>query len=73
MDEDIFIACGVSACGAWLMLAASYGAGPIAQLLDVVGVTICSASWASLVVMFPADSWRSLWSAFRIRRPTDLA
>lgn len=68
LDGDIIdIASGVSAFGVWLMLAASSGAGPIAQVLDVVGFTTCFAAWASLVVIFPADSWRSLWRASRIR------
>lgn len=69
MDDDFFIACGTSAAGAWLTLAASFGAGPTAQVLDVVGVTICAASWASLVVAFPADSWTSLWRASRSNGP----
>lgn len=67
-DDDIVdIAPGVSAFGVWLMLAASSGSSPIAHVLDVMGFTICCAAWASLVVSFPSDSWRSLWRAPRIR------
>lgn len=68
MDNDILdIAPGVSASGVWLMLAASSGAGPIAQFLDAAGFTICCAAWASLVVTFPADSWMRLWRSSRSR------
>lgn len=48
-------------------VAASFAVGPIAKVLDVAGITICSVARAALVVTLPVDGWRSLWRAFRIR------